>query len=74
MCMGATVTPTPVQSAPQVTPPAQSPDGGASGTNAANLQRKRAMMAAGAMGNGAGQMSFGVAPTTKTVNTQGLLS
>lgn len=74
MCMGATVTPTPVQSAPQVTPPAQSPDGGASGTNAANLQRKRAMMAAGSMGAGNGGIQMGMAPTTKNPNSQGLLS
>lgn len=71
MCMGATVTPTPVQSAPQVTPPTQSPDTGAGGQTAAAQQRKRAMMAA-AMG-GAGRASpLGQAATTGTL-TGGLL-
>lgn len=68
MCMGATVTPTPVQSAPQVTPPAQTPDGGQSGTSAAAAQRKRAMMAA-AMGGGGRVNPLGQATTT--ANTSG---
>lgn len=63
MCMGATVTPTPVQSAPQVTPPAQSPDGGMSGTTAMDKQRRRAVMAVG-LGAGARVNPLGNPATT----------
>ena len=71
MCMAATVRPTPMQSAPQVTPPTQSPDGGATGQGAAAQQRKRAMVAA-AMGGAGRATPLGQAITTNTL-TGGLL-
>ena len=49
--MSAPSTPTPLQSAPQVTPPTSSPDAGISGTGASAEQRRKAMSMAGMANN-----------------------
>ncbi|UOF77490.1 hypothetical protein [Caudoviricetes sp.] len=74
MCMGSVSAPVPQQTAPQVTPPAGSPDT-ASAPSTGNAQRRRAMASAG-MNQNLSVNPLGLlttAPTTKTASQQNLL-